>query len=403
MRRLRAFISLRKLLTLAAVLRLAGIPLSITGINPYATADATGFAARAQDIAMTTLAGHPQTGPLFWLDGHLIVGAVKIYNLWGLTLAPVYLLAGPSTTYARIILAALGVVAIWNVYAIGRALYSRPAGIIAAFPVAIYPSFVLIHATVLREVAVLFLLTSVARLVIVPSRFSRPVRTLCCVTGLIGAGLLRWDLFFLYIPTIVGGSVVYLIAMTTAVREWSVSRYSGAVVIAVPIAYVVWQAAKRATSHLSNLRNLRARGRTVYLADIQFPHVPEMLAFAPVAVAYFLFAPFPWMIGAFSDIVVAFEGFGNIGFALAALAGVYTILTQWTALDARHRAGWVALAVWLLAGSVLFGLGTVNVGTAVRHRQMFVWVLYLFGAVGIVEWFLPRLSSKTTSKLLTAD
>lgn len=389
-------------LALAAILRGGGIVLSVLRINPYANHDTTKFTAHAHQIAMTTLAGHPQTGLLFWPHFNLLGGAVKIYNLWGLALSPAYLLWGPSAIYARLVLAALGVFAVWNVFALGRAVHSRWAGLVAALPVAVYPSIVLVQSTVLRESMVLFLLTSVARLAIAPPRrFRRPTRMALAVAGLIGVILLRWELWTLCLFVLVVSAVMYHDLRTDGgVSDWIATYRAGAFVMAILVLYGAWRVAERAARYLTHLHQRRAAGRTVYLADVTFFHVPQMLAFAPVAAAYFLFTPFPWMIATPADVVVALEALGNVFFAIAAVMGIRSLLVRSRPLSIRVRAGWMALCVGFLAGVVLFGLGTANVGTAVRHRQMFVWVMYLFGGVGFIEWlpaeWTDRLPSKTT-------
>lgn len=378
------------LLALTTVLRLGGVVLSTQHINPYALADATRFAAHARRVVVTTLAGHPQTGLLFQPQFDLLAGMVKIYNLWGLAIAPFYFLPGPSTVYARLALAGLGALAVWNIVILGRALHSRAVGLVAAFPVAVYPSFVLVQSTLLREATVLFLLTSVARLAIVSSWRSWTSRAVLCGLGLVGVTVLRWEMWPLSGLAIAIGVVAYL-DMTTdgGVRDWFRAHRAMALVVIVPMLYGAWRVAGHAAYYLTSLHLRRAEGRTAYLDDLTFRQVPQMLAFTPVAACYFLFSPFPWMIGTPADAVVAVEALGNIGFAVTAVWGVRSVIGHMKSMSIRAQAGWVALCVWFLAGVVLFGLGTANVGTAVRHRQMFVWVFYLFGAVGFIEW-LPK-------------
>ncbi|WP_256686334.1 hypothetical protein [Halococcus qingdaonensis] len=335
---------------------------------------------------MTILAGNPQTGLLFSPPLDILGGIVNVYNFWGLVLSPAYLLWGPSDVYARISLAALGVLAVWNVFTLGRFLRSRWVGLLAAVPIAVYPSFVLVESTVLRESAVLFLLTSVVRLAIGPSSLSQARRIALCGAGLIMLPLLRWELWILEALAISAAAVVYLDARTDGdVRDRLHTHWVGTSALSIAFLYGIWQVSKRAARYLSFLHSERAVGRTAYLASVTFRQPLRMFAFAPVAVVYFLFTPFPWMVGTAADVVVAAEALGNVAFTVAAVRGIRSLLAH--QLDWRVSTGWVALGVWVITGSILFGLGTANVGTAVRHRQMFIWVVYLFGAVGIVEWF----------------
>ena len=86
------------------------------------------------------------------------------------------------------------------------------------------------------------------------------------------------------------------------------------------------------------------------------------------------------MIGAAPDVVIALQALGNIAFTIAALCGIRYAFQ-------RAPATTVTLAVGFLAAAGLYGIVSANVGTSVRHRQMFFWVVYLFGAIGVVEQF----------------
>jgi hypothetical protein len=130
----------------------------------------------------------------------------------------------------------------------------------------------------------------------------------------------------------------------------------------------------------NTLRSRRARGRTEYLGWVRFDNLVEMVVFSWIGVAYFLFTPYPWMIETFADVPVAIEAAINLGYTVAAIWGFRTLLHRNTPIA-------VGLAVGLLLGVGLYGFGTVNYGTAVRHRPMFLWVIFIFGAIGISSKF----------------
>jgi hypothetical protein len=141
---------------------------------------------------------------------------------------------------------------------------------------------------------------------------------------------------------------------------------------------IVYVKGQRVIEDLAWLRGVRARGRTEYLGWVTPETLTSALSFSWIAAGYFLFSPFPWMIENVQDLVVAVEALVTLGYAVAGVSGVRVCLRE-------TMPGTVALLVGLVLGSVLYGLGTANVGTAVRHRQMLVWVIFLFGAVGLVH------------------
>ncbi|MDB2276717.1 hypothetical protein PM022_19780 [Halorubrum ezzemoulense] len=104
----------------------------------------------------------------------------------------------------------------------------------------------------------------------------------------------------------------------------------------------------------------------------------ELIAFSWIGAAYFLYAPFPWMIETVPDLLVGVEGLLNIAFTITAIWGVRS-------LSQKNMPATVGLLAGLAVAVVLYGVGTVNYGTGMRHRQMFLWVIFLFGGIGISE------------------
>jgi len=129
---------------------------------------------------------------------------------------------------------------------------------------------------------------------------------------------------------------------------------------------------------LAKLRRRRASGRTVYLSHVFPETIPAAIAFSWIGFAYFLYTPFPWMIEAPMDALIAVEGVINFLYTIAAVLGAQVL---WR----RAPAATAGLAVGIVVGTVLYGFGTANVGTAVRHRQMVLWAIFLLGGIGFAE------------------
>lgn len=356
----------RVALTVAAIafaLRLAAIPLSITQVNSYSRADATQFAATAAYTANALASGQI---PLIRLS--------DVYSIWGGMLSPFWLFPGPSIVYAHIATSTLGALAVYNVVVMGIRLHSRRAGVIAALPIAVFPSFVLIHASLLRESAVLFALTSVARLWFAPSERLRTRERFPLAVVFLGAAIvLRTENIILY-------AIVIGVAVGAVLLERDVIPFPQATVTMAGATALAVAAVKvpSVIEYLVGIRKNRARGRTIYLAEVFPDGVLELVAFSWVGAVYFLFTPFPWMVTTAADIVVAVEALVTLGFAIAAVYGVR---------EAAHEepAVTTTLVIGLLVGAVLYGVANANYGTAIRQRQMFTWILYLFGGIGLAK------------------
>ncbi|WP_152420856.1 glycosyltransferase family 39 protein [Halorubrum coriense] len=357
---------------------IAAIITTVTTVNPDSTTDALEFGDRAETIAQGILEGNPYlytTGSIEISQFLFPLASPDIYDLWGSFLAPFWLLPGPSGFYARLGNALFGALAIYNVYLIARYYHSHQAGVIAVLPMIFYPSFVAVHSTLLREAIVLFGITTAVRLLVF-SRYRRSKwPSYALAAGLLHLSLLlRGDNFVIYAAAISAVILVYLFKsglVTILTAGFGVALSPAAFALVLPTI-------RDGIEFLAYTRTIRARGRAVYLPEIVPRTILELVAFSWVGAAYFLYAPFPWMIETIPDLLVGTEGLVNIVFSIAAVWGVRS-------LDQKYQYAIVGLLVGLAVAIVLYGVGTVNYGTGMRHRQMFIWVIFLFGGVGICE------------------
>jgi len=342
----------------------AAVITTLTTLNPDSRADAVIFAKVANIIAENLLQGQLTTP-----------GDGSIYNVWGSFLAPFWLLPGPSGFYARLGNAFLAAFAIYNVYIIARTYHSHQAGVLAAIPMIFYPSFVAVHSTVLREAITLFGITTATRLLTVSSQYysRRLTYSLAGVTLYI-AYIMRTDNMIIYATAIVAALGAYAIERgSNPLRLIGIGTGLSlmGLVLALPIV-------RDGVKHLSRIRDVRAFGRTVYLPGVIPRTIPEFVAFSWIGAAYFLYAPFPWMVETGPDLLISIEGLVSIGFTVGAVWGV-----RW--LGQRDFPVTVGLLAGLTVAVVLYGVGTSNFGTGMRHRQMFLWVIFIFGGIGLSE------------------
>jgi hypothetical protein len=78
------------------------------------------------------------------------------------------------------------------------------------------------------------------------------------------------------------------------------------------------------------------------------------------------------------ELLLLVESLGNIVYFGAAIFGSRLLFSQ-------QRVPVATLVMSFLVFSILYGNITANVGAAARHRQMFSWVLYLFGGVWLAS------------------
>ncbi|WP_175424199.1 glycosyltransferase family 39 protein [Haladaptatus sp. W1] len=360
------------------------IPLSELHINPYSNNDAVGFEKAATAIAHGTVTNYD---PLY------------VYHAWGSILAPFWLLPGPSSVYAHVFVALLGAVSIYMVYRIAEHLHSRTAAGLAVAPMMFFPSFLLIHTSFTREAFVLCMVTTTTMLLVVPSdTLSLRTRWLVASICLGFAALVRYENLPFYLLAIILGLGIREYYRRGAPEE-VIKTGSKVAAIATILGIPLWVRLLRWGIHhvIVPQRVGRAFGNSAYLIVVP-DTILKVLWFTPVGISYFYFAPFPWMIQSARFIPVMFEGLVNLSFVIFAIFGLRRFV---------HSHSWktVPLLVVFVLLSVLYGLVEANVGAAVRHRQMLIWVVYIVGAVGVTEliWLSGWTVDTDTSTLSASD
>lgn len=358
------------LLFVALSLRVAGIFVTNTfGVNPFDGGQAVAHAARASEIAE------------MYSTGSLDISFSNTFDRWGLLLSPFWLLPGPSGLYAQLGMATLGTASVFNVYLIASHFHSRLAGFFAAIPIAVFPTYVFMHSVVQREALILFGLTSAFILVFLPPRYLRKsVRYPLAIGGLLVAGYLRLTT----LPVLLAIAMfVLFIAFLTSDRVSKSLKASVGSAIGVLGVGIVYIAITRfvaeldeVIAYLADVRARRVRGRATYLPDAIPSSLLELIAFSWIGAIYFLFTPFPWHLESVLDIGGLAESIIGITYALFAVLGALV-------LKERTLLGTLALVSLIILFSVLFGFGTANYGTAVRHRQTVFWAIFILGAIGI--------------------
>lgn len=358
------------ILALLIFFKLVGVGLTVfTDLNTFAQSDVTTFAANAEIIAEELRAGR------------IPYGSIRdITYTWPLTISVFWFLPGPSWTYARIFVSLLGAVSIYNVYIVGRYHHSPKAGFMAALPMIVYPSFIFVHASILREAVVHFGLTTAVRLLFVGQNQSSQARRIIAVMILLGlVTIYRIPNLFIYVAMV--ATAVLVSGRTIPLdRAWTFAVAGVGGVVSVLFLALKFEGTAEIVSYISTQRAARAHGDAVYLAEILPSTIFEMIAFSWIGASYFYLVPFPWMISAPAWLIAGLEAMGNLLFLLFSLRGFRYLY---------HRARPVALslAVGVILAGLMYGLIEGNVGPAVRHRQQFVWIIYLFGAIGMFESF----------------
>lgn len=300
------------------------------------------------------------------------------YDRWPLLLSVFWLLPGPSGLYAQLGMATLGTIGVVNVYLICEHYHSKQAGIIAVLPLSFFPSYVFMHSVVQREAVVLFAMTTAFVLIFSPNRHIYPPYNYLLASVML---LLPAYLRFPNAPVIIAVTVATLavaflnsdrISLQRKLQALGGTTFAGAATIYLTATRLITD---DPVQYLADVRERRIRGRATYLEGVIPESLPELLVFSWVSAVYFLFAPFPWHVERIDDFVIMLESMIGLAYAVFAVLGALV-------LKEKSLPATVALVSGIVLFSVLYGFGTGNYGTGLRHRQVIFWAIFILGAIG---------------------
>ena len=127
--------------------------------------------------------------------------------------------------------------------------------------------------------------------------------------------------------------------------------------------------------YLINQQGWRAQGGAAYLVDLEYQSIGDVLKYLPLRFIHFTFGPFLWNSGSIQVLASATESL--IGWIFFILFFLYWQKSRWF-LDKMH--GWYSILfmlIFLLLNLLAASIIDSNYGTAMRHRMVFMPLLFL--------------------------
>lgn len=308
--------------------------------------------------------------------GHYALGA-RLY-IWLISL--VFAIFGHTVGLVLMGNVILSVAIIFLTYRItlevtGSQLIARRVG----WALVAFPTFVFYSVLMMREMAEISLFISgVLAAVLWLKR--QQVRWLGLALGcFVGSVMFHGGMVFALIAVAIAAAAQLLRGMRQMQRQTTAGAAVGLIVTGVMISYT-W-ASGVASNKLDQFdsvmdKGITARGRSAYLEDWTFSSPADFVTQSPVRSVFFLFTPFPWMVHQFLDLLGLID-------AMVYMWAIYRIIKGWRSSARTPEQG--ALAIFLVAGILMFASGTSNYGTAMRHRLKLVPVLLVLAAVPSAE------------------
>ena len=119
------------------------------------------------------------------------------------------------------------------------------------------------------------------------------------------------------------------------------------------------------------------QGRTDYGVMLNTSSVLGIVKTIPMIFVQYMFTPFPWQVQNVSDFYVLLESM--LRFVL-----LFFAVSLWRRSSSEVRSYYSFLLIVFLGLELVWALGTVNWGTAIRHHMLGYSVIVLLGAPGLI-------------------
>lgn len=301
---------------------------------------------------------------------------------WGMTylVGTIYLIFGKNFLAAQTFCAVVGAATAPLVYACAERIFQNTrVARFSAVAIAVFPSFIIWSAQLMKDGLIIFLLVlSIVMVLRLQERFSY-ASLLILVLSLGGIITLRFYIFYM-IAVAVAGSFVIGMSNTGA----SLLRRSAVLVLmGVSLTYLgVIRTASLDLERYADLERIQTSrmdqarsAESGYTEDVDVSTTAGAITAIPVGLIYLIFAPFPWDVSSLRQAITLPEVF--LWWALIP----FCIWGTWYSIRHKLRS---TFPILIFTGmlTLVYSIFQSNVGTAYRQRTQIQVFLFMFIAVG---------------------
>ncbi|HMQ04650.1 MAG TPA: phospholipid carrier-dependent glycosyltransferase [Pyrinomonadaceae bacterium] len=313
---------------------------------------------------------------------------------WGMNylVAGIYLVFGRNLMAAQSFCAVFGAATAPMVYYCGLKMFSnKNVAKTAAFAIAFFPSFIIWSSQLMKDGLIIFLLVLAMTMVLQLQKELSYGAVLVLILALFGILSLRFYIFYMVIVAVIG---TFVVGLTTSLNS-IIRRMAVLVILGLGLTYLgVIRNAGSDIERYANLERIQitrqdqaVSAESGFNEDVDVSTAEGAISAIPVGLLYLLFAPFPWEMTSFRQLITLPEVL--IWWALfpVMVAGL------WYAVRQRLRPS-MPILVFSLMLTLAYSIFQGNVGTAYRQRTQIQVFLFLFIAVGITLYRESRENKK---------
>lgn len=301
---------------------------------------------------------------------------------WGMIriVAILYLIFGQSVLVAQSFCAVFGALTAPLVYFCAEKIFNnRRVSIASALSIAVFPSFVIWSAQLLKDGLIVFLLVCTMVLVLQLQKKMNYFLVALLILSVFGVAVLRFYIFYMLAISIVGSFFIGLGAtVKTMVRNIVICMILG-----LALTYLgVIRSASDNLEKFGNLERIQISRQDLAVSadsgfgeDVDVSSVGGAIGAIPIGLLYLMLAPFPWQISKMSHAMILPETLLWWALIPIMISGLsYTI-------QHKFRAA-IPIILFSLMLTLSYSIFQGNIGMLYRQRTQIQVFLFMFIAVG---------------------
>jgi hypothetical protein len=340
-------------------------------LNQFFNEDAVGYDKYGYEV-MLHLTGESAADQsmLFW------AGENKMFYV----IAVIYMILGRNPLSVQFLNAVVGAAIVPIVYLCARQIFDNTrVARTAAFLVAFFPSLVLWSSVGVKDTILLFFLASTILATYMLQKKFSVLHLSIILVSLVSIFSLRFYTFFMLSSAVVGS---FLLGPNLSINKL-VQRVCFIIAIGLGLTYFgIIQQAQHKLDEFESLEQVQenrlimaGEANSKFGEDLDVSTVSGIITTIPIGTMYLLFAPFPWEIDNFRQLITLPEmiiWWSMIPFLIGGL---------WFTVRHRLRPA-IIMLIFTTMLTLTYAVFQGNIGTAYRHRTQLQIFFFIFIGVG---------------------
>ncbi len=315
-------------------------------------------------------------------DTRTYLATLPNHSGWGMIrlVAIIYLIFGQSILVAQSFCAVIGSLTAPMTYFCAEKIFNNErVSKYSALTIALFPSFIIWSAQLLKDGLIIFLLVCTMTLVLHLQKKLSYVNVALLILSVFSIYVLRFYIFYMVAISVVGSFFI------NSASSVNVMVRNIIIVIFLGISLTYLGVIRSASSNLEFYGNLERiqlsrldlsrSAESGFGEDIDVSTVEGAITAIPIGLLYLMFSPFPWQVSKFSQMVILPETFVWWALMPILFSGI------WYTLKYKLRNA-IPVLLFCLMLTISYSIFQGNVGMLYRQRTQIQVFLFIFIAVG---------------------